>query len=130
MPTEYLKKATKTPETEAGAAQKVAGEMLADIEARGEAAVREYAARLDRWTGDILVSPEVVERRTRDIPEMVKRDIEFATGQVRNFAIAQRESIREFETEVLPGLFAGREQPPSRVSRLRKVDLTHDCDVC
>ena len=116
MPTEYLKKATKTPETEAGAAQKVAGEMLADIEARGEAAVREYAARLDRWTGDILVSPEVVERRTRDIPEMVKRDIEFATGQVRNFAIAQRESIREFETEVLPGLFAGQRLVPVNVA--------------
>ena len=81
MAIEYLKKATKTPETESGHARKVAGDMLADIEARGEAAVREYAARLDGWTGDILVTPDEIERRTRDIPASVKRDIEFATEQ-------------------------------------------------
>ena len=43
---EYLKRAAKTPETETGHARQVAGDMLADIEARGEAAVRDYAARL------------------------------------------------------------------------------------
>ena len=116
MPIEYLKKAAKTPETESGAAQDVASEMLADIEVRGEVAVREYAARLDRWTGDILVSPEAIERRTRDIPASVRRDIEFATNQVRRFAIAQRESIREFATEVQPGLFAGQRLVPVNVA--------------
>ena len=60
--------------------------MLADIEARGEAAVREYAAKLDDWTGEIVVTPDEIERRTRDIPAAVKRDIEFATEQVRRFA--------------------------------------------
>jgi sulfopropanediol 3-dehydrogenase len=75
MAIEYLKQATKTPETESGHAQQVAGEMLADIEARGEAAVRDYAARLDRWTGEIVVTPGEIERRTRDIPASVRRDI-------------------------------------------------------
>src|SRR5690348_7432823 len=96
---EYLKKAGKTPETESGAARKVAGDMLADIEARGEAAVREYAARLDGWTGDIIVPPEEIERRTRAVPASVRCDIEFATERVRRFADAQRASIREFEVE-------------------------------
>jgi hypothetical protein len=37
----YLKKASKTPETETATAQKVVNEMLATIESGGEQAVRE-----------------------------------------------------------------------------------------
>jgi len=113
---EYLKRAAKTPETETGHARQVAGEMLADIEARGEAAVRDYAAKLDNWRGEIVVTSADIERRTRDIPSSVKRDIEFATGQVRKFAVAQRNSIREFATELQPGLFAGQRLVPVDVA--------------
>jgi len=112
----YLKRAAKTPETESDYARRVAGDMLADIEARGEAAVREYAERLDGWTGEILVSDDEIERRTRDIPAAVKRDIEFATAQVVRFADAQRESIREFATEIQPGLIAGQRLVPVNVA--------------
>ena len=113
---EYLKRAAKTPETETGHARQVAGDMLADIEARGEAAVRDYAAKLDNWRGEIVVTSADIERRTRDIPSSVKRDIEFATAQVRKFAVAQRESIREFATELQPGLFAGQRLVPVDVA--------------
>ena len=50
MGIEYIKKAAKTPDTETAAARKVVEEMLAEIDKRGEAAVREYAQKLDRWT--------------------------------------------------------------------------------
>ena len=113
---EYLKRAAKTPETETGHARQVAGDMLADIEARGEAAVRDYAAKLDNWRGGIVVTSDDIERRTRDIPSSVKHDIEFATAQVRKFAVAQRESIREFATELQPGLFAGQRLVPVDVA--------------
>ena len=113
---EYLKRAAKTPETETGHARQVAGDMLADIEARGEAAVRDYAAKLDNWRGEIVVTSADIERRTRDIPSSVKRDIEFATGQVRKFALAQCNSIREFATELQPGLFAGQRLVPVDVA--------------
>src|SRR5262245_59075007 len=99
---EYLKKAAKTPQTESGNARKVVDEMLAEIRRGGEAAVRDYARKLDKWEGEILVSDAEVERRTRGIDAAVKRDIEFATGQVRRFALAQRESMKEFATEVTP----------------------------
>ena len=112
----YLKKAGKTPETESGNAQAVVAEMLAAIEARGEAAVREYAEKLDKWTGDIVVSREEVERRARDVPETVKADIAYAAEQVRRFAIAQRDSIEEFEVEVSPGLVAGQRLIPVNVA--------------
>ena len=113
---EYLKRAAKTPETETGHARQVASDMLADIEARGEAAVRDYAAKLDNWRGEIVVTSADIERRTRDIPSSVKHDIEFATAQVRKFAVAQRESIREFATELQPGLFAGQRLVPVDVA--------------
>ena len=112
----YLKRASKTPETEAAAAQQVAADMLADIERRGEAAVREHAERLDRWTGDIVVTPAEIERRTRDIPAEVRHDIDFATAQVRRFAEAQRASIREFDVELARGLTAGQRLVPVNVA--------------
>jgi sulfopropanediol 3-dehydrogenase len=113
---QYLKKAEKTSETESDNAQNVVAQMLAGIEKRGEAAVREYAEKLDGWTGDILVKPEEIERRTSGIPAGVKRDIEFATERVARFALAQRMSIREFETEVAPGLVAGQRLVPVNVA--------------
>jgi len=116
MPIRYLKKAARTAQTETGAAQKVVGEMLAEIEKRGEAAVREFAATLDGWNGEILVTSDEIERRTRDIPAATRSDIEFATAQVRRFAIAQRESIREFSTEIHPGLIAGQRLVPVNVA--------------
>ena len=116
MAIEYLKKAEKTPETESGNASVVAARMLADIAARGEPAVREYAKDLDRWTGDIVVTPDAIERRTRDIPAGVKRDIDFATARVSRFAEAQRQSIHEFAIEIQPGLVAGQRVVPVNVA--------------
>jgi sulfopropanediol 3-dehydrogenase len=116
MAIQHLKQAAKTPESETATARSVVAEMLAAIERRGEPAVREYAAKLDGWRGEILVSPEEVERRTRDIPQRVKRDIEFATEQVRRFAVAQRDSMREFSVELAPGVVAGQRLIPVNVA--------------
>ena len=112
----YLKKAGKTPETEAGNAQAVAAEMLGEIRRRGEEAVREYAAKLDGWRGEIVVTRAEIERRGRAVPETVKADITFATEQVRRFARAQRESIEEFSVELHPGLRAGQRLVPVNVA--------------
>jgi sulfopropanediol 3-dehydrogenase len=90
----YLKRATKTPASETDTARKVVAEMLAEIERGGEAAVRDYALKLDQWSGDIVVPPQEIERRTRDIPAAVRRDIEWATAQVRDFALAHAQASR------------------------------------
>ena len=116
MTTTYVKKAAKTPETETATAQATVAEMLADIRAHGEAGVRRHAERLDRWTGDIVVSPAEIERRARQVPDAVKRDIEFATAQVRAFALAQRDSIREFAVDLYPGVTAGQRLLPVNVA--------------
>jgi len=46
----------------------------------------------------------------------VKRDIDFATAQVRRFALAQRESLREFSLELQPGLTVGQRLIPVNVA--------------
>jgi len=58
----YLKKASKTAETESESARKVVAKMLAEIEAHGEEAVKRYALELDRWSGPIVVTEEDVAR--------------------------------------------------------------------
>ena len=116
MAVEYLKRAAKTPESETGNARQVVDEMLAEIGKRGEAAVRDYAAKLDKWTGEIVVTPAEVERRTGSLPAGVKRDIDFATSQVRNFALAQRASMQEFSREIHPGVTAGQRLIPVNVA--------------
>ena len=116
MSIQYLKRAVKSPETETATAREVAERMLAEIARNGEQAVGDYAAKLDRWTGPIVMTPEEIERRIRDIPAAVKRDIDFATERVRRFARAQRESIREFAVEMQPGLTAGQRLIPVNVA--------------
>lgn len=116
MPETYLKAASSTSETTSAAARQVVAEMLATIETGGEQAVRDYAKKLDQWDGEILVPLAEIERRTSAIPTGIKRDIEFATAQVRRFAEAQRASMSEFETEVYPGLVAGQRLIPVNVA--------------
>ncbi len=115
MPVEYLKKAGKTAETETATAQKVVTEMLAAIRERGEAAVREYALKLDHWSGEIIMSPQAIEAAIKDVPQSVRRDIEFATRQVFDFAVAQKKSALDFSTGLHPGVTAGQKVIPVNV---------------
>ncbi len=112
----HLKRAAKTPETESVAARTVVEEMLTTIAAGGEQAVRDYALKLDKWSGDIIVTDAEIERRTKDLPAHLKRDIDYATDRVRRFADAQRASIRDFEIELSPGVIAGQKMVPINVA--------------
>jgi sulfopropanediol 3-dehydrogenase len=115
MGTHYLKKASKTPETETSNAQQVVVEMLANIEKNGESAVREYAKSLDKWTGDIVLTQDQINKIISEVPSLVKQDIDFAVKQVYDFAIAQKESIHNFSTELYPGVLAGQKVIPVNV---------------
>jgi sulfopropanediol 3-dehydrogenase len=112
----YLKKADKTPETETASAQRVVNDMLQQIQARGEAAVREYALSLDKWSGEMIVTPDEIVANARDVPEQVKRDIDFAIKQVSDFALAQRKSLSDFQVELHPGVVAGQRVLPVNVA--------------
>jgi sulfopropanediol 3-dehydrogenase len=115
MSVQFLKKAAKTPETESSNAQQVVAEMLANIEKNGESAVLEYAKTLDKWTGDVVLSQVEIDRILAEVPSQVKKDIDFAVKQVYDFAIAQKDSIRNFSTELYPGVIAGQKVLPVNV---------------
>jgi sulfopropanediol 3-dehydrogenase len=112
----YLKKASKTPETEASAAQAVVADMLANIDSGREDAVRAYAKKLDGWAGNVVVSRDEIASRFEDVPANVRADIDFAIAQVTNFATAQRGSLREFSTQLHAGVTAGQRVIPVNVA--------------
>ncbi len=112
----YLKKASKTPETETATAQAVVTEMLNEISAKGETSVRSYAKTLDKWDGEIVLTRAEIDQRAAEVPEQVRRDIDFAIDQVSAFAHAQRKSLREFSVGLHPGVTAGQRVLPVNVA--------------
>jgi sulfopropanediol 3-dehydrogenase len=61
------------------------------------------------------MSPEAIEAAVREVPQRVRDDIDFAARQVRDFALAQRRSITDFEVELHPGVIAGQRVIPVNV---------------
>jgi sulfopropanediol 3-dehydrogenase len=87
--------------------------ILADIEARGEAAVRELSKKFDNWEpASFKLSPQEIERAIAQVKRRDLDDIKFAQAQVRNFAQKQLETLRELEVETLPGVVLGHRHIP------------------
>ena len=112
----YLKRASRTPDDTTLEARGVVEAMLADIAAGGEAAVRAHAARLDGWTGEIIVGGAEIDRRLAGLPAGICGDIDFAVDRVRRFALAQRASVQDFAVELSPGVMAGQRLVPMQVA--------------
>ncbi|TMU98845.1 histidinol dehydrogenase [Streptomyces sp. DASNCL29] len=90
----------------------VAG-IISDIRSRGDAAVREYSARFDRWEPESFrLTAEEIEEIVARVPEQVLEDIRFVQQQVRTFAERQLASLSEFEMETLPGVSLGQKHIP------------------
>src|SRR6201996_9143961 len=92
-------------------------QILADIDARKDAAVRELSQKFDNWSPpSFRLKPDEVERAIAQVKKRDLDDIKFAQAQVRNFAKAQKDTLRDVEVETLPGVVLGhRHIPVSRV---------------
>ncbi len=112
MAIQYLKKATSTSATGEDETRRIVAEMLAEIEAGGEAKARAYGEKLDSWSGDIVVGAEAIAAAAAKVPAQLKDDLKFAYDRVRGFAEKQKASIGEFEAELSPGLWAGQKLIP------------------
>ena len=113
---EYIKKALKSADSNSDSARQTVEKILADIEERGEQVIRELAEKFDNWKGDFILSEEKKQKLIDSVPDTVKDDIRFACKQVYGFARAQRESIREFEQETIPGVRLGQKIVPMNVA--------------
>jgi sulfopropanediol 3-dehydrogenase len=111
----YLKKGI--PEDQSRAADKKVREtveqILADIETRGDVAVREYSEKFDRWSpSSFRLSEKEIADQIAKVDAQALDDIKFAQAQVRRFAEVQRTALKDVEVETLPGVRLGHKNIP------------------
>jgi sulfopropanediol 3-dehydrogenase len=108
----------KRPDEDAGGPAggdvgRVVADMLADVESRGEEAVREHSRRLDDWDPeDFRVSADEIAASAEQVPEELRAHIEFAQAQIRRFAEAQLGTLSDLELETAPGVVLGHRNVP------------------
>ena len=112
MMREYLKKATLTSTSDATDVSATVQSILNDIETRGDAGALEYAAKFDKYSGNVILTKEEINAAAALVPEQLKRDIDFAHDNVRRFAEAQKATLKDIQIEVVPGLIAGQKSIP------------------
>src|SRR5712671_3979894 len=111
----YLKRGMDASAIKAADAKvrKTVESILAEVEARRDAAVRELSQKFDNWSPPSfkLTAPEI-ERAISQLRKRDLDDIKFAQAQVRNFAQKQKETLRDLEVETLPGIVLGHRHIP------------------
>ena len=105
-----------TAETRADADRKVRDVVeraLADIDERGDAALRDMSNTFDRWDrDDYRLTRSEIDDCVNSLTPQERKDIEFAQTQVRNFAEIQRHSMKDVEVETMPGVVLGHKNIP------------------
>ncbi len=87
--------------------------ILGDIQARGDAAVRELSKKFDDWNPEnFRLSEQEIEAAMGKVAKRDLDDIRFAQEQVRNFAQHQRDALRDVEVETMPGVVLGHKNIP------------------
>ena len=95
------------------AVAQVVQEIADAVRTEGDAAVRRYSERLDRWSPErFRLSADEIAASLARVPEQVLEDLRFCQEQVRAFARAQRETLVDLEVETLPGIRLGHRHIP------------------
>ncbi|MBV9239234.1 MAG: histidinol dehydrogenase [Xanthobacteraceae bacterium] len=88
-------------------------QILTDVEARRDAAVRDLSETFDKWSPtSFKLTPQEIERAISQVSKRDLDDIKFAQAQVRNFAQKQRATLQDLEVETLPGVILGHRHIP------------------
>ena len=86
---------------------------LADIEKRGDTAIRELSAKFDKYEPESFrLTNSEIEAAMQKVSARDMEDIRFAQDQIRTFAQAQRASMTDVEVETLPGVILGHKNIP------------------
>ncbi|MCM5699955.1 MULTISPECIES: histidinol dehydrogenase [unclassified Leclercia] len=87
--------------------------ILADIEKRGNKAIRELSVKFDRYDRqDYRLSDAEINACINKLSRQDIHDIEFAQEQVFNFARAQKGCLLDLEIETRPGVILGHKNIP------------------
>lgn len=109
---EYLKRAERTPATDASDVQETVRTILNDIEHGGEEAAKRYAEQFDKYAGNLLLTRDEIDAAASRVSQRLKDDIAFAHDNVKRFAEAQRQSMADLDMQVLPGFTLGQKCVP------------------
>ncbi|KAK5445285.1 hypothetical protein LTS15_010066 [Exophiala xenobiotica] len=117
MAPRYLKTGTRTSEEKKQQVnpqvQSTVREVIENIRAQGDKAVRQYSQRFDKWDpASFKLSRAQVEEAMAKVPEQTVKDIKEVQRNVRTFAQAQLASLKDFELEIQPGVFLGQKNNP------------------
>jgi len=105
--------ATKGKRQASAEVRKTVEKIIGDVEERGEVAVRELSARFDGWSpAHFRLAPDEIDAAMRSISPRTLDDIAFAQKQIRNFAMVQRDALKDVEVEPLPGIILGHKNIP------------------
>jgi sulfopropanediol 3-dehydrogenase len=86
---------------------------LADIEARGDDAIRDLSAKFDNYAPDhFRLTPSEIDAAMQKVSSRDMEDIHFAQKQIRTFAEAQRASMTDIEVETMPDVILGHRNIP------------------
>ena len=88
-------------------------EIIADVKARGDTAVRDWSIKFDNWgPADFRLGQAEIDAAYAALAPQTIEDIRFAQAQVRNFAQIQRDALKDVEVETLPGVVLGHKNIP------------------
>lgn len=87
--------------------------VIENIRSEGDSAVRRYSQKFDNWSPtSFKLSKADIENIISAVPEQTLKDIKEVQSNVRAFAIAQRNSLHDFELEIQPGVHLGQKNVP------------------
>ena len=88
-------------------------DILADIEKRGDTAVRELSEKFDGYAPErFRLSEDEIRTAMGKVAQTDIEDIQFAQAQIRNFAEKQKECLQDLEVETMPGVILGHRNIP------------------
>ncbi|RSL41329.1 hypothetical protein CEP54_015853 [Fusarium duplospermum] len=87
--------------------------VIETVRRQGDSAVRQYSEQFDKWSPvSFELSKDDIKQVMAELPEQVIQDIKTVQANVRKFAEAQKDSLKEFELEMAPGVFLGQKNNP------------------
>jgi histidinol dehydrogenase len=118
MPSKHLK--TRSPQSGTNATPlssvdvpAIVKGVIDDIRRNGDSAVATYSAKFDKWERpSFKLSASEIADVIATVDNQIIEDIKTVQANVRRFAQAQRDSLKDFEVEMQPGVFLGQKNVP------------------
>ena len=88
-------------------------EIISNVEKNGDQALLDYTEKFEKWKPKAFqLDADQIQKAIDQLSDQELSDIEFAQKQIRDFAIKQKQSLKDIEVETEPGVFLGHKNLP------------------